>query len=449
MGAAAHARTIEPAGTYRCDDPPPSLPVHAWVAAFRSWGASWAGRASWSALEPSRTRNLDRHHSVTSVRHTQAATACTACSIDFTSDPKWQLTCPPTRHACGTYRCPMIRRFVSLLCAIGLPSSSAKLFALNDVPSGMPGSFRLVTIDLGDGTRVPVSQTGAEINYTPGSSTIDRDHSVLYFIGQPQPNLNGPWNLTVVGVSLETGAVISTANIPGADSIRSSGEIWTAGIAYASDLGKLVLSISTAANSHLVGTVHPSTGDWNLLATVDHPSSVGTVQPGSETYIPGKQTYLFQLGVNHVITQFAYDFKTGVLRNATSPQFSDFVYNPHDGMVWGHGVAIGPNKTYFVRTLAKMDSATLKFEPVHSGLEVLTVENAGPAFDEDRQIMYWMTDLFKDMAKTQGAGPFPVHLAQLSLINPAVVNVSVVLCASYECPECNYNTSCPGTLNFL
>ena len=55
-----------------------------------------------------------------------------------------------------------------------------------------------------------------------------------------------------------------------------------------------------------------------------------------------------------------YNFKTGIMRNASSPQFTDFVYNPTDGMVWGHGVAVGPKKTYFVRTLRKMDPSTLK-----------------------------------------------------------------------------------------
>jgi hypothetical protein len=52
---------------------------------------------------------------------------------------------------------------------------------------------------------------------------------------------------------------------------------------------------------------------------------------------------------------------------------AEFVHNPRDGMVWGHGVTAGPNATYFVRTLLKMDPSTLKVELVQSGLEVLTV----------------------------------------------------------------------------
>ena len=145
--------------------------------------------------------------------------------------------------------------------------SDGGLFALDEVPGSVPnvpsGSFRLVTINLTDGTRTPVSQTGVEIRYTPGQSTIDRNHSVLYFIGQLKQGAFASCNLTLVGISLVTGAMVSNATIPGADALRVHGEIWTAGIAYAEDLDKLVLSISgpqTSATSHIVGTMDPTTG---------------------------------------------------------------------------------------------------------------------------------------------------------------------------------------------
>ena len=364
----------------------------------------------------------------------------------------------------------------SWCCALGLlqllllaSSSASKLFAVESVRTG---AWRLVTIDLGTGTRTVVSKTGAEIPYNPGASATDRNHSVLYFIGQPQLTVAAPSsNLTLVGVSLHTGAVTSAVNIPGAAPTAASDEVNVAGLAYASDLDKVVLSISTVANSHLVGTLHPTTGEWTVLATVDLPASVGGVLPESATWVPGEQTYLFQLGVSHVITQFAYDFKTGTLRNASSAQFTDFVFNPHDGMVWGHGVKPGPKGVYWVRTLAKMNSTTLQVEPVESGLGVLTTDSGGPAFDEDEQIMYWMTSLYKDIP-CQAYG-CTVHLAQLSLANPSAVDTSVVLCQNFNCrTTCNSNitriqgcscshcnltgctgcdnpvcTACPGTLN--
>ena len=344
-------------------------------------------------------------------------------------------------------------------------SRAAELFALDGVPyqagpQGSPGSFSLVTIDLEHGTRTNVS--GAEVKFTPGQSTIDHTNSVLYFIAQPKADLNQAWNLTVVGVSLKSGAVVSsTAAIPGADTVRASGEIWTAGIAYASDLGVLVLSISTAANSHVVGTMHPATGKWTVVATVDKPTRfpIGNVQPCSMVYVPGQQSYIFQLGVNHVITQFAYDFKTGTLRNATSPQFTsmfiavparpwfgvmhrvliiaralvmlpvvlDFVYNPKDGMVWGHGVTPGPNGVYFVRTLRKMDPSTLKVELVPSGLKVMTVDNGGATLDPVQILL--------------------LHTVTLCQSNFACFNAHLPVCDltySLHCPLCRRSRSCTG-----
>jgi hypothetical protein len=58
-------------------------------------------------------------------------------------------------------------------------------------------------------------------------------------------------------------------------------------------------------------------------------------------------------------------------------------------------------------------------------------------------------DLFKDMAKTQGTGPFPVHLAQISLDKPATTLVvsTYLLCPSWKMPE--NNSSCPSTLGYF
>ena len=67
---------------------------------------------------------------------------------------------------------------------------------------------------------------------------------------------------------------------------------------------------------------------------------------------------------------------------------------------------------------------------------------------QEKQIMYWATDMFKDMAPTKGSGPFPVHLAQVSLADASIVSTSVILCPTWECPECSYNTTCPATLDF-
>lgn len=137
------------------------------------------------------------------------------------------------------------------------------------------------------------------------------------------------------------------------------------------------------------------------------------------------------------------------MRNSTSAQFTNFVYNPKDGMVYGHGVTPGPKGKYWVRTLLKMDPATLKVELLDSGLAVLTTDDGeNLTLDEENQVLIWATDLYKDTVQHHGEGPCPVHLARLSLADPSVVNTSIVLCPSWQCPECNFNTTCPATLNY-
>jgi hypothetical protein len=312
----------------------------------------------------------------------------------------------------------------------------ASLYALDHAET--LGSFRLVTIEE-DGTRQTVSQMGAVTNFTPGPSTIDSNASVLYYIGQRTFDSS---DVMLVGVSLKTGVMISSVAIPRVEPNQAGAQLWCSGIAYASDLGELVLSFTNTSNIHILGTIQPTTGKYKELVTVNHPTTIGIVQPASFVYVPGKQTFVWQLGVNHVITQFAYDFKTGVLRNGTSPQITDFVYNSKDEMVWGHGVAVGPNKTYWIRTLVKMNSSTLKTSVV-SVLGTLTSDGNGIALDAEAQIMYFPTCLYKDAGKS----PQPSYLAKVSLTSASVISVSELLCTAWAFPE--NNGTCPATLNFL
>jgi hypothetical protein len=329
-----------------------------------------------------------------------------------------------------------------LLSTLGLlAASNAELIALDQVDS--ISSYHLVTI-AANGTRRPVSQSNATIDFTPGGSAVDRQAGVLYLIGQKTFDET---NVTLVGVSLKTGAVVSTAATPLPPNSAGLG-LWNSGIDFAADLGLLVVSYTNASNAHILATVHPTTGEWNTVTVIYHPNTIGVVSPSSFVYIPVQQTFIWQLGVNHAITQFAFDFKTGTLRNATSAQITDFVFNANDGMVWGHGVTPGPNGTYWTRTVEKMDPATLKVERVRVlgtlAIDIGMVNRV--AFDMEAQVMFWATTLFKDVK----VNVKPVHLAQVSISggNASLISTSTILCPAYVCPECGIST-CPATLNFV
>ena len=181
------------------------------------------------------------------------------------------------------------------------------------------------------------------------------------------------------------------------------------------------------------------------MASVDHSFTIGDVNPSSRVYVPGQQTFIWQLGVSHAITQFAYDFKTGLLRNASSPQMTAFVFNSKDGMVWGHGVAPDPvNGTYWTRTLEKLDPATLKVELVAALPSLTTDALSKIALDVDKQMMFWPTALFKDAGKPSA----PIYLAQVSIANASIVSLTGPLCPASSCPECGPST-CPMSLDFF
>ena len=125
----------------------------------------------------------------------------------------------------------------------------------------------------------------------------------------------------------------------------------------------------------------------------------------------------FQLGVNKVFTQFVYDFTGGGLKNFTTAQFTDMVYNPTDGMIWGHGITV--QGKYFVRELSKMNPVTLEVSTVKV-LKTLSVDGAAlVALDVEKQSMYWISTLFKDAPTPQH---MPFYLVQVSLANGSVVS---------------------------
>jgi len=317
----------------------------------------------------------------------------------------------------------------------------AKLYTLNQTETA--GSFRLMTIPA-DGVPVPVSQIGDEIKFTPGSSTIDRDNGVLYFIGSTKPAFQ-MGNISLVGVSLTTGAVVSNAAIP---IVPSTGpgraDLFEAAIEWASDLEAIVVLITDftdSANSHVLGTIRPRTGEWSVIRAVSNPVSTSP-QPAAAVYIPEKQIFIFELGVNRVLTLFAYNFKTGALLNTTGPQFTDFVFNPTDGMVWGHGVTVKGN--YVVRELSKMDPSTLKVEVVKV-LDSLAVDGGNlVTLDVEEQTMYWITSLSKD---SNSSKPLPFYLVGVALANATVVSQSL------QCPSWAYAqdspSKCPATLDYF
>jgi hypothetical protein len=162
-------------------------------------------------------------------------------------------------------------------------AADAKLYALNhtaNLPNvTAPGAFRLLTMQ-DDGTAAPVGD--ATIPWTPGATAVDHEHGILYFIGST--SYIGT-NTTLVGVSLKTGAVVSTAAIP---FVGPGYELFAANLVYASDLGGQVLVlVTTSTNQQVLGKIDPETGTWTTITTVFGPTVVKQDQT-SMVYCQGK-----------------------------------------------------------------------------------------------------------------------------------------------------------------
>ena len=348
---------------------------------------------------------------------------------------------------------------LALALGLNLAVAEAKLYALNHTGGtpGLPtptspGSFRLLTI-ADDGTSAPVAKEteclpwkeAGCIPWTPGSSTVDSTHGILYFIGST--SYTGQ-NVTLVGVSLKTGAVVSSAAIPFSG---PTFELFAADLVYASDLGEVLLLVTqrvTATNlKQILGTIHPETGEWKTLTTVSA-ADVTKVDQQHMAYVPGKQICIFQHGVNRVLTQFSYDYGGGTMMNATTAQFTDMVFNPKDGMIWGHGVTTTPgkgNKQYYVRELSKMDPSTLVVTTVKKLKTLATDGGALATLDVDSQTMYWISALFTDDGSHCGAnGPF--YLVQVSLDDGSIVTQTLA-CKLWNNPWSPGD--CPDTLNWF
>ena len=354
---------------------------------------------------------------------------------------------------------------LALALGLNLAVAEAKLYALNHTGGtpGLPtptspGSFRLLTIEVaklrdhpltsapvGKETEcLPWKEAGC-IPWTPGSSTVDHDHGILYFIGST--SYYGQ-NTTLVGVSLKTGAVVSSAAIPFSG---PTFELFAADLVYASDLGEVLLLVTqrvTATNlKQILGTIHPATGEWKTLTTVSA-ADVTKVDQQHMAYVPGKQICIFQLGVDKVLTQFAYDFKGGGgnLKNATTAQFTDMVYNPRDGMIWGHGVTTTAgkgNKQYYVRELSKLNPSTLVVTTVKTLKTLATDGGALATLDVDSQTMYWISALFTDDGSGAN-GPF--YLVGVSLDDGSIVSQSLA-CKLWNNPWSPGD--CPDTLSWF
>jgi hypothetical protein len=141
-------------------------------------------------------------------------------------------------------------RAASLL-LLSFAAARAQLFGLSD-------SVQLARFSA-DGTSVPIGPARPSDLQAQNLAALDKEGGVYYFI---EYNGSAPY---LVGLSLDTGAVLSSVALPFAEeAFVGVGQM----LAWASDLGVAVVAGQTANQTHEVLTVNVKTGDYRLVATV-------------------------------------------------------------------------------------------------------------------------------------------------------------------------------------
>lgn len=303
----------------------------------------------------------------------------------------------------------------SLLClAAAVSCARGQLF-------GLSASVQLTHYDA-SGTATPIGQPVASEDQAQNLAALDAARGVYYFVGfdpsSPTPRL--------IGLSLSTGAVVSSVALPFVEeAFVGVGQL----LAWASDLGLAVMTGQTADQTHLIGTVNATSGAWTQVASISRADD--DVLGGSAAYIPGAQTFIFNLGAQNgtVIDNFAVDLKTGSVRNGTNTQMGNIEsmsYNYADGMVYGLGLHIVGND--WNRSIVVMDPATLEITEVGQvpgfGIEsggIGTVDVAGDS-------LWWIGMQAPYVANT------PLYLIQCSLKDASVKSSAQICDSDPQCP---------------
>lgn len=259
-------------------------------------------------------------------------------------------------------------------------------------------------------------------------SCMDEKHGILYAIFYDETK-NAPM---FTGISLTTGAIVSSVPVPFAESsFIGVGQF----MAWDPLSAQLLAGGQVANQSHIIGWVNPTTGAWTHLSTV--PSTYLDVLGGAVTFSETMGDLFFQLGTNTSINIFSLNVKTGALK-----QFDQSYTDGHNletmdfdvvsGNVYGLGIL--PSGNTFERTIVVLYPQNMTMAVVGK-VEKYGIESGGIAALAVGQSLFWIAQ------KTGAAPADPFYLIQNSLKDASVISVSAELCTS--------DPTCPWSLEYL
>ena len=275
-----------------------------------------------------------------------------------------------------------------------------------------------------DGTSVNIGPARPSDLQAQNLAALDALNGIYYFVGYDAATP------TLVGLSISTGAVVSSVSLPFAEmAFIGVGQ----SLAWASDLGLAVLTGQTADKTHIVGTVNVTSGKWTQKAKISNTDY--DVLGASCAYIPGG-TFIFNLGVTNgtVIANFAVDLATGKVRTADTNDKSNIEsmsYNVLDKMIYGLGLHIVGGG--WTRSIVRLDPTTLAI----TELGLVTdygIESGGiGTVDAAAHSLWWIGMKAPYVPNT------PLFLVQSSLVDGSTISSAQL---------CDNDAVCPWSLEF-
>jgi hypothetical protein len=239
-----------------------------------------------------------------------------------------------------------------------------------------------------NGSTVAVGPSmGATYAQAQGLSSMDAStgtfYSILYDLQTSKPLL--------VGLSLDTGMIVSSVPIPFAE----SGFIGVGQYLAFVSASSVIVGGQNAAGQHQIGRIDPQKGGYKQIAVLN--ASLLDVLGGCHAaFVQSQNEVVLQLGTQGppaMINPYAIDVTSGKVRVAAENSTNNIVtlsYDETSDMIVGLGINVAGSS--LKRTISQLDPKTLVVSTIgETSVEV--IESGGiAAYDSASKGLYWVGD---------------------------------------------------------
>lgn len=234
----------------------------------------------------------------------------------------------------------------------------------------------------------------------------------------------------LVGVSLDTGAIVSDVAVPfWQPPIVGQGQQ----LAFDSQDGRLIaVGQLSEEGDTVIGYLEPSNGHFAQVASIN--TTLDTPGPGAAAYVPSIDALVLSYVVNGTTLELvSVDMRSGAISLWPESFPADHLletldYDPHTGLLVGLGLR-AINETASERTLVSLDPLKQTWGVIGTVPDFLVAAANVAAINPSNRTLYWVGE------QSSADGPNnPFYLIALSLEDASVQSASI-LCSNFDyCP---------------